>query len=81
MVMTAARVFVTGGSWLSVVYLLSCFLLCYLYLRWLPHMHAWVNHVRVATAFCLQYTAVILIVLVYHPGVDSGNDADMEAFR
>lgn len=81
MVMTAASVYVTGVTWLSIVYLVGFFFICYLYLRWLPHMHAWVNHVRVATAFCLLYAALLLIILAFHPGVAGDDDEGLTSFR
>jgi hypothetical protein len=45
-----------------------------LYLRWLPHLTAWVNHVRVATYFCLLYASLLFIILAYHPGVSGSDD-------
>jgi hypothetical protein len=81
MVMTAASVFVNGITWLSIVYLVGFFFITYLYLRWLPHMHAWVNHVRVATAFCLLYASLLLIILAYHPGVAGDDEDGLASFR
>jgi hypothetical protein len=49
--------------------------------RWLPHLHAWVNHVRVSTAFCLQYASLLLIILAYHPGVSGSDDEGLSQFR
>ncbi len=60
---------------MSVFQLVLSFLLCYLYLRWLPHLYAVVNHVRVGSYFSVFYAALLLIIMAYHPGVDV-NDWD-----
>ncbi len=60
--------------WLSVVLLLaSCYLL-YLWVKWAPHSHAWVNWIRCGTYAVVHYAAWTTIMLAFHPGVPGGDD-------
>lgn len=81
MTMTASSVFINGLTWLSVVYLISSFCLCYLYLKWVPHLTDWVNHVRVGTYFCILYASLVFIILAYAPGVDQDDPSAVSTFR
>ncbi|KAL6757720.1 hypothetical protein V8C86DRAFT_1620236 [Haematococcus lacustris] len=81
MVMTACSVFINGQTWVSVVYLIASFLLAYLYLVWLPHLHATINHIRVATYSSVLYAALLFIILAYAPGVDQNNPKEVSDFR
>ncbi|KAJ9529821.1 hypothetical protein QJQ45_022220 [Haematococcus lacustris] len=95
MVMTACSVFINGQTWVSVVYLIASFLLAYLYLvcqaavpcarawrmQWLPHLHATINHIRVATYSSVLYAALLFIILAYAPGVDQNNPKEVSDFR
>ncbi|GFH07292.1 uncharacterized protein HaLaN_02074, partial [Haematococcus lacustris] len=87
MVMTACSVFINGQTWVSVVYLIASFLLAYLYLvvghhlAWLPHLHATINHIRVATYSSVLYAALLFIILAYAPGVDQSNPKEVSDFR
>ncbi|GFH11722.1 uncharacterized protein HaLaN_07268 [Haematococcus lacustris] len=86
MVMTACSVFINGQTWVSVVYLIASFLLAYLYLvvghhlAWLPHLHATINHIRVATYSSVLYAALLFIILAYAPGVDQNNPKEVSDF-
>ncbi|KAJ9517438.1 hypothetical protein QJQ45_016806, partial [Haematococcus lacustris] len=71
--MAALCVFVTNYKWLCVGLGACSLLLVALYLRWLPHMCAWTNHVRVASLSCVFYCSIVLVFVVYHPAVDSGD--------
>ncbi|KAL6757143.1 hypothetical protein V8C86DRAFT_1716601 [Haematococcus lacustris] len=80
MLMTAASVFVNGLTWLSVIFLVGSFFLVYLYLKWLPHLHATINHIRVATYASILYVALLFIILAYAPGVDQNNPKGVSDF-
>ncbi|KAJ9530074.1 hypothetical protein QJQ45_023353, partial [Haematococcus lacustris] len=80
MLMTAASVFVNGLTWLSVIFLVGSFFLVYLYLKWLPHLHATINHIRVATYASILYVALLFIILAYAPGVDQNNPKEVSDF-
>ncbi len=71
MAMTVVSVFIDNTRWMSVFQLILSFWLCYLYLRWLPHLYAWVNHVRVGSYFSVFWAALLLIIMAYAPGVAS----------
>ncbi len=74
MIMTCASVFVGGIEWLSVVQFTGAVLLVYMYLRWLPYLHATVNCVRVAAYSSILWAASILVILAFQPGVDPNDD-------
>ncbi|KAJ9529670.1 hypothetical protein QJQ45_014402 [Haematococcus lacustris] len=80
MTMTAASVFINGLTWLSVIYLIGTFFLLFLYLKWLPHLHAVINHIRVATYSSVLYAALLFIILAYAPGVDQNNPKEVSDF-
>ncbi|GFH32196.1 PAS domain-containing protein, partial [Haematococcus lacustris] len=80
MTMTAASVFINGLTWLSVIYLIGTFFLLFLYLKWLPHLHAAINHIRVATYSSVLYAALLFIILAYAPGVDQNNPKEVSDF-
>jgi hypothetical protein len=67
--MTCTSVFVTGVQWMSVFQLISSFCLCYLYLKWLPHLHEIVNHIRVGCYFTVFWAALLLTIMSYYPGL------------
>ncbi len=73
MVMTMVSVFINNTRWMSVFQLILSFWLCYLYLRWLPHLYAWVNHVRVGSYFSVFWAALLLIIMAYQPGLQPGD--------
>jgi hypothetical protein len=49
--------------------------------RWLPHLTPWVNHVRVATYFCILYAALLMTFMAYAPGVDTNDDNARQSFK
>jgi hypothetical protein len=67
--MTCTSVFVTDLRWMSVFQLISSFCLCYLYLTWLPHLHAVINHIRVGCYFTVCWAALLLTIMAYNPGL------------
>ncbi len=73
MAMTMISVFVNGLRWMAVFQLMLSVWLCYLYLKWLPHLFAWVNHVRVGSYFSVFWAALLLIIMAYAPGVEPGD--------
>ncbi|GFH17198.1 uncharacterized protein HaLaN_13777 [Haematococcus lacustris] len=79
--MTCASVFVNGMTWLSVVYLICSFFLVYLYLTWLPYLHAAINHVRIAAMTSILYASLLLIIMSYAPGVDQNNPKEVADFN
>lgn len=62
-VMAMMCVFVTNWKWLSVLLGVCGLALTVLYVRWVPHMHDWTNHVRVGTFTCVTYCAICLVFL------------------
>ncbi|KAL6754986.1 hypothetical protein V8C86DRAFT_270236 [Haematococcus lacustris] len=79
--MTCASVFVNGMTWLSVVYLICSFFLVYLYLTWLPYLHAAINHVRIAAMTSILYASLLLIIMSYAPGVNQNNPKEVADFN
>ncbi|GFH31904.1 tiny macrocysts protein B, partial [Haematococcus lacustris] len=68
--MTAASTLVYHLKWLAVMQSAAALWLLWLYLDWVPHMHAVVNNIRVATQTSILYCAVLLLFLGFLPGVD-----------
>jgi hypothetical protein len=79
--MTCTSVFINGLRWMSVLQLTGSLLLCYLYLRWLPHLHAWVNYIRVAAAFSILWAASMLTLMVFELGIDPDDEDAVQAQR
>ena len=71
-----ALTFVSYGiGWQKVRLVMSLMLsagLSWLYLRWSPHLVAWVNHVRVGLYATILLSAVLAVVLVFPPEVGAG---------
>lgn len=42
-----------------------------------PHLVSWMNHLKTGSAMVVFYTSVVLMVLVWHPGMSSA--AELEA--
>jgi hypothetical protein len=81
MLMTFVSVFVTGQQWMSVFQLIGSFMLCYLYVKWLPHVYSIINHIRNFTHFSVFYSALLLIILAYKPGVAQDDTAALDKFQ
>jgi uncharacterized membrane protein YphA (DoxX/SURF4 family) len=75
-------VFVNGLTWLGPLQLICSFLLVAIYLKWLPHLYPWMNHVRIGAYSSIFYAALLLTILVYQPGLGSGATAsDIKTFQ
>jgi hypothetical protein len=81
MLMTCVSVFVTGLKWMSVFQLIGSFMLCYLYVKWLPHLNQWINHIRNFTHFSVCWAALLLIILAYEPGVAQDDPVAVDKFQ
>lgn len=73
MAMVCFTVFLNNVRWMSVLQLVSTFLLLYLYLRWLPYLSEAVNCVRVAIYSSTFWAAIMLAVMAFRPGVSSSD--------
>ncbi len=80
-IMTCTSVFINGLRWMSILQLTGALLLCYLYLRWLPHLHAWVNYIRVAATFSILWAAAMLTLMVFQLGIDPSDPDAVQAQR
>jgi hypothetical protein len=45
-------------------------ILVYLYYTWIPHLHAWVNHVRVASYAAIAWASLLFVVVAFARGAD-----------
>ena len=81
MFMTGVSVFVYNHKWMSILQLASAAALVYLYWKWLPHMNAVVNYIRVATYASILYAALLLVIISFHPGVDGSDTNAWDKYR
>jgi hypothetical protein len=44
--------------------------LVYLYYKWIPHLHAWVNHVRVASYAAIAWSSFLFVIVAFARGDD-----------
>jgi hypothetical protein len=51
----------------------SSIVLVYLYYKWIPHLHAWVNHVRVASYAAITWASLLFVIVAFARG--DGDDA------
>ncbi|GAX73356.1 hypothetical protein CEUSTIGMA_g809.t1 [Chlamydomonas eustigma] len=79
--MTSASVFLNSLEWLSIFYLLGATGLLYIGLVWEPFYHSWVNHIRSGVNGALFYSALLLVFLIYCPGIDTTNTNDLYNFQ
>jgi hypothetical protein len=49
---------------------LSSVVLVYLYYKWIPHLHAWVNHVRVGSYAAIAWCSLLFVIVAFARGDD-----------
>ncbi|KAJ9519321.1 hypothetical protein QJQ45_023109, partial [Haematococcus lacustris] len=73
--MTFSSVFITNVRWLSIFFLVLSLGLVWLYVQWVPHMSAMVNHIRTGSYAAILYCSVLLLVVAFTPGAQSDAEA------
>ncbi|KAJ9519441.1 hypothetical protein QJQ45_023173, partial [Haematococcus lacustris] len=73
--MTFSSVFITNVRWLSIFFLVLSLGLVWLYVQWVPHMSAMVNHIRTGSYAAILYCSVLLLVVAFTPGAQSDVEA------
>jgi hypothetical protein len=46
-----------------------------------PFLHDWVNHVRAASFTCVLYSAIVLTLIAFYPGVQWDDEQGLQDFR
>lgn len=74
MIMACFTIFIPDVKWQSVFQLLASFYLVYIFLKWLPHRYAFVNHIRVGSFCSVFFAAMLYCIMSFHPGLGVHDD-------